>query len=351
MRGLIKTSVVVVSLILLLPAGTQAQTAATATVSGSVTDPSGAVIPGAEVVLTDKATNLSRSQQTNADGQYVFVNVAPGVYKLTVTMQGFRQAVVPSLKAEVAKSHLVNFTLELGAIAETVEVTAGAAAALQTTDSTVGQTIAGEALLRLPTANRSAAALLLLQPLVTPGRGVDGKAHCASELQDSGRGLVQSRNTRGVRGPARIGAREGGPDSQGLSHPDSGFQAGAPGARQPPGSARSKGNENAAGRMVEERLADRTVPPARDAPALMANHDQIGANVGGKPANLLHRFADSKMAGDLVTAVLQLLHALLQHRLSPFLFLLEQFLGQKTLGEKHARGHAGDGEQMRLGLG
>ncbi len=172
MRGLIKASVVVVSLVLLLPAGTQAQTAATGTVSGSVTDPTGAVVPNAEVVLTDKATNLSRSQQTNADGQYVFVNVTPGVYRLTVTMEGFRQKTVSDLKVDVAKAYLVNVTLEVGAVAETVEVTAGVGAALQTTDATVGETIVGESLLRLPTANRSAAALLLLQPLVAPGRGV-----------------------------------------------------------------------------------------------------------------------------------------------------------------------------------
>jgi len=159
--------------LLALPTYVMAQTATTGVVSGTVTDPTGAVIPGAEVTLLDTATNIARTMHTNEAGQYVFASVTPGIYKLTVTMAGFRQAVLTDLKVEVAKSHLANFTLEVGAVAEVVEVTAGAGVALQTTDATIGSTLVGEALLRLPTTNRSAAALLLLQPMVAPGRGVD----------------------------------------------------------------------------------------------------------------------------------------------------------------------------------
>jgi len=168
-----KVTTFVVGLILFVsPAFLAAQTASTASVSGTVTDPTGAVLPGADVALTDTATNLGRSQLTNVAGQFVFVNVLPGLYKITVTMQGFRQAVVPSLKVDVAKSYTIPITLEVGAVAETVEVTAGIGVELQTSDSTVGNVLKGEALRYMPTPNRSAVALMTLQPLVMPYRGV-----------------------------------------------------------------------------------------------------------------------------------------------------------------------------------
>src|SRR5207247_8636087 len=82
-----------------------------------------------------------------------------------------RQSVVPSLNVDVAKSYILNFTLELGAVSDTVEVKAGAAVELQTLDSTVGAVIKGESLLRMPSINRSAMTFFALQPLVIPTRG------------------------------------------------------------------------------------------------------------------------------------------------------------------------------------
>ncbi len=114
---------VVLSLILAMPALLQAQTAAVGKVVGTVTDPTGAVIPGAEVKLVDEATNLVLTQTTGGAGQYMFPSVAPGLYKLTVTMQGFSTYAMSDLKVEVAKSYNVNVTLQIGAVAEIVEVT------------------------------------------------------------------------------------------------------------------------------------------------------------------------------------------------------------------------------------
>ncbi len=170
MRGL-RFFCALMLLALLVPVGTQAQTAGTATVHGTVTDPTGAVIPQATVELTDVATNMRRSMETNKAGQYLFPSVPPGTCTLTVTMQGFNTYTMSDLKVEVAKSYNVNVTLQVGAMAVTVEVTSGAVVELQTTDARVGTVIGGEQLLRLPVVNRSAAALLLLQPLVAPGRG------------------------------------------------------------------------------------------------------------------------------------------------------------------------------------
>ncbi|MCS6805299.1 MAG: carboxypeptidase-like regulatory domain-containing protein [Blastocatellia bacterium] len=161
-----------VGLVLALAPTVAAQTAATATVTGVITDPADAVVVGAKVELLDTSTNAVRSVETNAAGQYTFVNVVPGVYKITVSMAGFRQGVVPSLKVDVAKAYTVNFTLEPGAVTEVVELTAGAGVELQRVDATVGNVIEGERLLRLPNPNRSAVSVYLLQPLTMPFRGV-----------------------------------------------------------------------------------------------------------------------------------------------------------------------------------
>ncbi len=146
----------------------RAQTAAT--VSGTVTDAQGAIVPGATVVLLDTATNQERKQTTNDAGQYLFTSVQPGVYKITVTMQSFRQAVIASQKIDVAKQYSVNVSLEAGAISERVEITAGTGAELQKLDATVGNVIGADELSRLPSLTRDATALLNLQPMVTPGR-------------------------------------------------------------------------------------------------------------------------------------------------------------------------------------
>ncbi len=148
-----------------------AQTSATATVSGTVTDAQGAAVSGADVDLVDTATNQSRKQKTNDAGHFLFPSVKPGIYKITVTMQGFRQSEVPSVKIDVAKSYSVDISLETGQVTEKVEVTASAAVELQKHDATVGAVIGGDALKLLPSLTRDATALILLQPMVTPGRG------------------------------------------------------------------------------------------------------------------------------------------------------------------------------------
>ena len=143
------------------------QTAATGTVSGVVSDASGAVMPGAKVVLLDLATGLARTQDTSSTGQYIFVGVSPGNDTVTVTMMRFVPAEV-RLSVEVAKSYNINVTLKIGAPTEPVQVTAGAGAELQTLNATVGNVVQGEQMVRLPNINRSAMVYYDLQPLVAP---------------------------------------------------------------------------------------------------------------------------------------------------------------------------------------
>ncbi|HWQ36237.1 MAG TPA: carboxypeptidase regulatory-like domain-containing protein [Blastocatellia bacterium] len=147
-----------------------AQTASTSTVSGTITDATGAVIAGAEVEMTDLATNQSRKVVTNAAGQYQFPSIPPGTYKVTATAKGFKQAIIPALKVDVAKSLSLDLSLQVGTVGEVVEITAGAAVELQKLDATVGNVIGGDLLKLLPSLTRDATALLNLQPMVTPGR-------------------------------------------------------------------------------------------------------------------------------------------------------------------------------------
>src|SRR5262245_52068579 len=163
--------VVLLTLFVLTPLAALAQTAATSTVSGTVTDQNGAVVQGATVNMTDLGTNAARTAQTSGEGQYVFVNVVPGNYKITVTAKGFKQAMVSNIKVDVTKAYNINLTLTVGGAQEVVEIAAGAGVEMQTSDATVGNELKGEQLVRLPNATRSAIAFYTLQPLSMPYRG------------------------------------------------------------------------------------------------------------------------------------------------------------------------------------
>jgi Carboxypeptidase regulatory-like domain len=151
-----------------------AQTATSGAIVGAVTDRNGAVLGGAEIEIINAATSQNQKTLTNADGQYTFPAVQPGTYTLVVSKQGFRKATISDFKIDVAKSYTVNLTLEIGDVQQTVEVTATAGLELQTTDSTVGNVIAGREMPLLPALTRQANDLLRIQPLSTPGGEVAG---------------------------------------------------------------------------------------------------------------------------------------------------------------------------------
>jgi hypothetical protein len=133
-----KLSSVLLSAFALLTAsaGLRAQTATTGVISGTVSDTSSAVVPGASLELEQAGTGVRQAQTTNEAGQYVFSNVAPGLYKITVTKTGFRTAALTQIQVEVAKSYIQEFHLELGAVAERIDVIAQGKIELQTADAT-----------------------------------------------------------------------------------------------------------------------------------------------------------------------------------------------------------------------
>ena len=156
-----------------IPAWAQA---ATGTLAGVVSDPSGAAVVNAEVRLTDPTTNSSLDTKTNEVGRYTFANVSPGTYDLTVTATGFTQSRLAAQKVDVGESLTLNVTLQVGATSTVVEVQAAAGAELQTLNATIGSTIHNDQLQLLPNLGRDASSLSVLQVGVSLTGNVAGAA-------------------------------------------------------------------------------------------------------------------------------------------------------------------------------
>lgn len=133
---------------LILPAFLSAQ-ASDANLTGSVTDKTGATVPGANMTLENRSTGVKYTAATGQDGVYRFNNVPSGVYNLTTAQTGFTNASIQNIQLEANRTSTVNVTLEVGAVATTVEVTESAAV-IDTTTATVQNTYTTQQALRLP---------------------------------------------------------------------------------------------------------------------------------------------------------------------------------------------------------
>ena len=140
----------------------------TGTVSGTVTDSSGATLANAPVVLRNANTGLERRVQTNASGGYEFLAVPVGEnYSVRVEAPGFRAALQTDIKLEVNQKYRADFKLTVGAVTQTVEVT-GAANQVDTSSTQLGDVIGEKKLTSLPLNGRSYIDLLGLQAGVIP---------------------------------------------------------------------------------------------------------------------------------------------------------------------------------------
>ena len=144
------------------------------TVQGTVKDPQGNLVSGATVTLTDPAKNFTRTQQTNQDGSYVFTAIPPGTYRLEVSAPGFKTASATGLEALVDTPTVRDVQLEIGAVSETVDVTSGAEAAINTSDATIGNSFERKRIVELPLNANNVVGLLSLQPGVTRSGFVNG---------------------------------------------------------------------------------------------------------------------------------------------------------------------------------
>ena len=136
---------------------------ATTQVSGVVTDPSGAVIPGAAIELENLDTGLKRSTKSDTAGAYSFLQVMPGQYKLTATVTGFRTTTTHNVRLLVNNPATVNIRMEVGQVSESIAVTAEAVQ-VNTTDASIGNAIGTQAILQIPLNARNIVALLAGQP-------------------------------------------------------------------------------------------------------------------------------------------------------------------------------------------
>ena len=140
-------------------------------VTGVVSDSSGAVIPGARVTLTDEDKGTSLNSATEASGRYLFRGVPPASYRITVEMQGFQSQDRTGIRIDVDQNATVNFSLSVGNATTVVNVTAELPL-LSTEDASTGQVIGRTMIDSLPLFNREVMSLAYLTPgVVSPNQG------------------------------------------------------------------------------------------------------------------------------------------------------------------------------------
>ncbi len=146
-----------------------------ATVTGFVTDATGAKIAAATVIYTNTATGVSETATTNAAGQYRVTGLLPGNYRSTVTMAGFRMAVREGIDLRLEDQVALDYSLEVGNVSESVTVQ-GSEALLETVSPTVSQVIEGKQVEDTPLNGRNTMNLVALTPGVVPQGGTQGSA-------------------------------------------------------------------------------------------------------------------------------------------------------------------------------
>jgi len=132
----------------------------TAQLSGTVRDQSGAVLPGVEVKATQTATGLERSVLTNATGSYILPNLPVGPYKLEASLTGFRTFAQTGIVLQVDANPVINILLQVGQVAETVEVQADAAL-VETRNTGIGQVMDNVRVMELPLNARQVTELII----------------------------------------------------------------------------------------------------------------------------------------------------------------------------------------------
>jgi hypothetical protein len=152
-------------------------------ISGLVSDPAGALIAGAKVVLLNPATGVTQHTVTTGAGLYNFISLNPGVYQVTASQTGFKSVAHNNVTVTVDQVTGVNITLEVGAISETITVTGGTAL-VEPSNSTVGQLIDAPTIDRVPLLYRNVFDLVQLSAGVIPVNGSPNSSDSMQSVQN-----------------------------------------------------------------------------------------------------------------------------------------------------------------------
>ena len=161
--GIVSFLVLVLGILLSIPVNAQV---AGATLSGTISDASGAVIPNAQVSIKDVGTGISRNVTSDAAGLYTGPNLSPGTYEITVTAQGFSTAIRSGVTLMVGQQQVLNVTMAVGQVTQRVEVT-GEAPAIELASSTISGAVNANTIRELPLNGRDWTQLAALQPGVS----------------------------------------------------------------------------------------------------------------------------------------------------------------------------------------
>ncbi len=149
----------------LLAASALAQVAATnGSISGTVTDNTGAVVPDATVTVSNPSKNFTRDTKTDSGGEFAVRELPPGTYTLTINKQGFKKAEYPDVQVNVGTTAQLRATLSVGQTTETVEVTGEQLAAVDTEKTSISDVIQPIQMQQLPLNQRSFTSMVTQQP-------------------------------------------------------------------------------------------------------------------------------------------------------------------------------------------
>ena len=145
----------------------------TASITGTVTDSSGAAVANAKVEINDAAAGLKRTASTNGAGDYIFAALPIGSYDVTVSAEGFKKYQAKAVKLDVAEKARVNVTLEVGAVTTEIVVQGADVAQVETQSSDLGGTVTGREISQLELNGRDFKQLVTLVPGVSNQTGAD----------------------------------------------------------------------------------------------------------------------------------------------------------------------------------
>lgn len=144
-----------------------AQTTTVGTISGTVRDEKGAVVPDAEVSIESQGTGISRKAKSNDDGFYLVASLPPGRYTVSTAPSGFKRSVASAVDLHVAENKVVNLDLQIGQVTETVTVSSDTAP-VETRSGEISSLITEKQVTELPLNGRNYAQLALMVPGVSP---------------------------------------------------------------------------------------------------------------------------------------------------------------------------------------